>query len=730
MPVRWLLALTTLFLVFWLSPAAAQPPERTHDIELDDYFTLGVMSTCTASPDGRYVAYVEARWEKSLDGRNADLWVLDTQTRERRRLTFDPAADGSPQWSHDGRHIYFLSARKRAGETKPPLDGKAQVWRLSPGGEEASAVTRVDGGVGRFELARDGRALYYTASEEHFNDDFKALRQKHKHLEYGHGVVKVSQLWKLDLESWRAEKLIDEKRVISSFAVAPDGSCIAMITTPNGTPLFNEGWSRVDVWHADTKKVYVVTKDGWRDDHPSPYGWVDGVCWTADGRAVAFSLSFDGYPTELYVAEERDRDLPVRRLEVSDEIEVADGSRLAWRGESRELCFLGEHKARKWVCGLPEVRDGGCGKPRTLAGGDIVANAYSFDRAGGQLFAVVDTTTHTGDLYMARLDGQPGDLKRLTNVNPQVDTWKLPRIQIVEWKAPDGTTVEGILETPSGYVGDKPLPMVVELHGGPTSATMYAMRFWIYGRTLLAAKGYALLSPNYRGSTGYGRKFMTDLVARENDVEVQDILAGVDAMIERGIADPDRLGVMGWSNGGYLTNCIITATDRFKAASTGAGILDMVIQWGTEDTPGHVINYMKGLPWTAADEYRRASPVFALDHVRTPTLIHVGGADPRCPPAHSRGLYRALRHYLNVPTELVVYPGESHSLSTYKNRRAKMEWDLAWFDKYLLEKKPGREDVPEGAADDTPRAAMEKTPQRAPKTPSPTTQPASTEPRP
>jgi dipeptidyl aminopeptidase/acylaminoacyl peptidase len=187
---------------------------------------------------------------------------------------------------------------------------------------------------------------------------------------------------------------------------------------------------------------------------------------------------------------------------------------------------------------------------------------------------------------------------------------------------------------------------------------------------------------------------MTDLVGRENDIEIEDILTGVDAMAERGIADPERLGVMGWSNGGLLTNCIITHTQRFKAASTGAGILDMVLQWGTEDTPGHVVNYMQGLPWQTPEAYRKASAVFDLDKVTTPTLIHVGGSDSRCPPGHSRALYRALRHYLDVPTQLVVYPGEGHGLTTKENRLAKMEWDLAWFDKYLLgkcEKEKGKE---------------------------------------
>jgi dipeptidyl aminopeptidase/acylaminoacyl peptidase len=141
------------------------------------------------------------------------------------------------------------------------------------------------------------------------------------------------------------------------------------------------------------------------------------------------------------------------------------------------------------------------------------------------------------------------------------------------------------------------------------------------------------------------------------------------------------------SNGGFLTNAVITSTDRFKAASSGAGIIDMVIQWGSEDTPGHVINYMNGsLPWEHPEEYVESSPVYKLGKVKTPTIVHVGGADPRCPPAHSRALYRGLEHYVGVPCELVVYPGEGHGLTKYTSRLAKMEWDLAWFDRYLLGK--------------------------------------------
>ena len=234
------------------------------------------------------------------------------------------------------------------------------------------------------------------------------------------------------------------------------------------------------------------------------------------------------------------------------------------------------------------------------------------------------------------------------------------------------------------------MPLIVELHGGLTAATYLHFRFWIYGRTLMAAQGYALLSPNYRGSTGYGDEFMTQLVGRENDIEVSDILAGVDEMIDRGIADPGRLGVMGWSNGGFLTNALIARTDRFKAASSGAGVLDQVLQWAVEDTPGHVVNFMgAALPWQNPGDYVKGSPLYGLASATTPTLIHVGGSDPRVPPVHSRGLYRALKIYLGVPTELVVYTGAHHSLTTYTHREAKMAWDLAWFDRYILGRETG-----------------------------------------
>jgi len=671
------LALSLVF-VFTAATAGGQPV-RDHNIVADDYFDIATIGRCAASPDGRYVAYAETRWEPPAEKRNTDLWVVETMTKQIRRLTFDRVGDGSPSWSPDSRLIYFTSGRKRTGEDDPPYDGKMQVWRISPDGGQPTPVTRVKDGIGQYELSEDGRTLYYTTSKEEVGEEWNDLRKEYKDLEYGHGVTKYSQVWKLDLVNWRAEKVIDERRVVRDFAVSPDERRIAMVTTPDRTLLANEGRSRVDVYDAETGEVEVVTKPGWRKDHPSPYGWVDSVAWADDGLVLALTVSFDGYPTRIYAAQWSGSNVMLWELTRPPIVSVNGGS-LHWRGQSYDLCFSGEEQARARVYSIINVRDGRQGKTETLTPGDVVVTAYDLRRAGDALAVVMKTIEHMRDVFLV---SRLGEYQRLTNVNPQVDTWRLPQISIVKWKGADGDTVEGILELPPDYKPGKPLPMVVEVHGGPTDCTKYALRLWIYGRSLMAAKGFALLSPNYRGSTGYGDKFMTDLIGRENDIEVEDILKGVDAMVERGIADPDRLAVMGWSNGGFLTNCLITKTDRFKAASSGAGVLDMVIQWGTEDTPGHVVNYMEGLPWSDPESYRAGSPIYDLDKVKTPTLIHVGENDERVPAANAKALYRALRHYLNVPVELVVYPGEGHGLTKYKHRKAKMEWDLAWFDRYL-----------------------------------------------
>lgn len=673
---RWMPSLCLLLVLVAVGGAAA---ERTHVIVPEDYFSLQYAGNPVLTPDGSLAAWVQSGWEGPGGGRATDLWAADRRTPAPLRLTFEHEGVHGAAWGPDG-WLYFGGRLDREAE-EPPYDGSHQVWRIRADGTDLQPVSRVDDGVGLFQLDAPGAALYYTVGEDDHEDEWRDLKQKWKDLEYGHGTIEYSAVRRLDLRSWRDEEILPATRVINAMVLSPDGRRLALQTTPDEEIIFNEGWSRIDVVDLASREVTQVTGPAWRTDHPSPYGWLTEMAWCRDGSALAFGISYDGYASQIWVAELGGAAPELFR--VTRPGLVTYGGGLAWRGDGRSLLYIGDERGRARIYQTDDVRGGRQGATSTLTPGDVVVGSFACDERGRTLVLAADLTDRTGDLYNL----EKGTLRPLTDANPQMATWILPQILDYTWTGADGDEVHGILELPAGHdpQRDGPLPTIVELHGGPTSCTQFRFRLWIYGRALMAANGYALLSPNYHGSTGYGDEFLGKLIGRENEIEVTDIAAGTEALINAGIADPGRIGVMGWSNGGYLTNCMITQRpDLYRAASSGAGVLDMVIQWGIEDTPGHVINFMEGLPWEKAEHYRRASPLYALDKVQTPTLIHVGGDDPRVPAAHSKALYRALHHYLNVPVELVVYPGEGHGLSTYENRLAKMEWDLAWFATHLL----------------------------------------------
>ncbi|NNJ26531.1 alpha/beta hydrolase family protein [Alienimonas chondri] len=678
-------------LALCVAPLAAQ--EKPHQLEQEDYFSIRSVGSVAPSPDGTQVVYTLTGWSEDSDNMNTDLWIApndDDPATNGMRLTFDGASDRSPMWGMGrGRQvIYFLSARD--GGDEAPLNGDTQVWAIDPDGRNLTAVTRIKGGVEDAAVTADGSAIFYTVPRETVEDDLAGLRSKYKDLDYGHGLVDYSTLMRLDLNTWRSEELYAPDRYIRAFAVAPDGSSVAMINDPDRNLITHEGQSRVDVLDVASKTTTRVTPDGWRDDHPSPFGWIDAPDISENGK-VAFTVAFDGFPVILYVAQKVEKGWASMQFKTDGPVTIGDGAAKFVDG-SDAVAYVGEDHGRARVYQVSDfdVQLSGLPKKEVVTPGDVVVYDFALSANHAPIVSA-GTPTELGDVW--RVEGE--DYIQLTDVNAHTDDWVFPEVQLYSWEAPDGAPVEGILELPPGYNKEKdgPLPLVVSIHGGPTAAEPFLRRFRIYGRGLMAAKGYAMLSPNYRGSTGYGEKFMVDLIGRENDIEVADIIAGVEALAADGTIDPAKVGVMGWSNGGFLTNALLSETftagvdskeHGFAAASSGAGVIDQVIQWGTEDTPGHVINYMEGkLPWENVAEYIESSPLYELNKTKTPTLIHVGAEDARVPPEHSRTLYRALYNYLDVPAELIVYPGEPHGLMKKKHRAAKMAWDHAWFAKYL-----------------------------------------------
>ncbi|MFQ3652064.1 MAG: S9 family peptidase [Gemmataceae bacterium] len=681
----------TLILCCLVAPLGfAQEPTARHSITAEDYFRVHLIGEIAVSPNGKQVAYTLASWDKSQDNRRSDVWVIATDGQSKpRRLTVERANDRQVKWSGDGKYLYFLGNRKREGEKKPPYDGSTQIWRVAADGSgEVQAMTRQPGGTNEFDYAPKVDALFFRVDKNHSDhDDFAKLRAKFK-AEYGHGIRRVSEIHRLDLETTLVTKWVDDTRYIRSFAVTADGKRIAMVSAYDDTVVKSEGESRVDIWENGktlTPPIEVYRKN----PKNSPYAWLENLCWNPAGTAFAFTAIYDAYPAEVVVGQAVGKEWKVDLVPREGKWEVvgygrAMGPALVWSGND---LLIATEKA------------GSIGQVRVTLGKAITSKEPSYIKDVNIHAYSEGDNPFSGVYLLASTTRFPvlstfhGIQTPLVDPNPHTRDWKLPSLRHITWKAADGSTVGGVLELPHGYdpKKDGKLPLVVALHGGPTTSTKNELSFDPHnGRLYFAAAGYAVLLPNYRGSTGYGDKFVTDLIGRENDIEVSDILAGIEHLVKEGLADDKRLAVMGWSNGGYLTNCLITRKDpkiRFRAASSGAGIVDTVAEWGFNDEPAYPIVFKKGLPWEQPEIYKKSSPTYQLGNITTPTLIHVGANDVRCPPGHSQMLYRALKENLQVPTELVQYPGESHGLMTYRNRLAKMEWDLAWFDKYVLKAK-------------------------------------------
>lgn len=672
-------------------PKALADESAPHVVTPEDAFTLDTIAGLAVDTRGTDIAFVLKRWAEADDTPVRDLWLLDTRSRSSRRLTFTDGAVSHPTFSPDGDTIYVLADDDQ---------GDTQLFRIGADGGPLQPLTREPGGIDAYQLDPDGRSAWLVLHDDDpVQDDWSELRAAHSDLTYVDREVTTSRIDRLDLDTFRSETVWTPGAYVVELAVTRGGERIAAITAPDKELIGWEGGTEVRVYDPQTDTDQTLDDTLWRAEAPSPFGWLSSLTWSSDGRALAWRVDFDGYPGEILAAEFAGADAEIWRLPRPREVHV-DSPGLRWVPGRRELCFGAAERARRRIVCLDSVRSGQVGRDRTIPSGDAVVEDFAFSGDGRDLIAYAGTPDRFPELYRMPARGNLAAVP-LTDLNPHTADWALPEVSIARWTAPDGTEVEGILELPPGWTREQgPLPTVVLIHGGPTSQARYQRRFRYHGRTLLASQGYAVLLPNYRGSTGYGDAFLTGLVGHEAEIEVADLLAGVDQLVADGIADPSRLAVSGWSNGGYLTNALLSQSDRFKAAISGAGVVDQTLQWALEDTPGHVINFMQGLPWEVPDAYAKASPLLHLAGASTPTLLHVGANDARVPPAHARALFRALDAYLHVPAELVLYPDTGHGLRSRPHQAAKMAWDLAWLDRWLV----GATDAPATAAEGASQA--------------------------
>ncbi|MGA9682931.1 MAG: prolyl oligopeptidase family serine peptidase [Candidatus Sulfotelmatobacter sp.] len=696
------LLLVAIVLGFVLLSFADGKPKLT----LDEFFNSVSYSSVALSPDGNSVVIGTERadWDQQIF-RN-DLWLYRDDGKGGSLIQLTQSGhDIDPKWSPDGRWIAFRSERKASPEkdsdsgddkNKDKVDDKgdlSQIYVISPAGGEAIPLTRGQEEVHTFSWSADSRTLYFATRNpwtKAQKDDYKKLWKdvvQYRTAERGDTIFALNIADALDRhaaapakEESDADKesdLTPGARAIATsplrvddLIASPDGSKLAFLTSAinqreekfedyeiyaldlaSPTPrqlTHNQAQEGGLRWANDSRHVFFSVEVGdatgpYRDLQPHLY-WVD----SETGTIEQWSKDFIG-PVEHYTVA-ADNVLASARL----------GTEVSMYSAAQPVQSL--HKLNGWE-GTYEILS-------TTPHSQRIAFVYS-------------SLQKPAEVYLAQSPDKLDQARPITSLNHLFTERDLPQGKPYRWKADDGTTVEGMLIYPRGEFESKKLPMLTFIHGGPADADgNHFEADWYQWAALAATNGWLVFEPNYRGSTGYGDKFLQQIVPLIVSRPGKDILEGVDALVRDGIADPDHLAVGGYSYGGYMTNWLITQTTRFKAAVTGAGAVEHVGNWGNDDTTFDDAYFLGGRPWEAQQRYHDEAAIFQIDKVRTPTHMVAGADDIRVAVLEDYLLEHAL-YSLGIPNALLIFPGEGHSLAKNPwHGKIKVREELKWLQKY------------------------------------------------
>ena len=628
-------------------------------MEAKDIPAIRAAQDAQVSPDGRMVAFVVSEVDTKENVYQTDIWLVNAAGGEPFRFTRHPKNDRAPQFSPDGTKLAFISER----EEKP------QIFLADVRGGEPWKLSELKGGVSGFAWSPDGSWIAALSADVPSEDEEKRTKAKDDE----HVVdqdFRMTHLHRIDVATKEAKRLTDGAFTLSDARVSPDGTEIAAVRRP--TPKADDGSaSDIVVVPASGGPPRVLFENSGADSSPR---------YSPDGRTIAF-LTRDGKVprtgTDAIAVIPRAGGAITRLTPV----DLNPGT-ILWSGDGASILFT----ATVGVEGrLYSVSVKG-GAPRALMSGAYTVSAPVLAEKAPTLVYLRQDPRAPSDVYVQGVDAASfpstaAGARRLTTLNPKLADFALSVTEVVRWKAPDGREIEGLLHRPEGSAGKK-LPLIVHVHGGPSGA--YALTFPATMNNyhhILTGRGYAVFQPNFRGSTGYGDAFQRLNVNDWGRGDFQDIMSGVDALIAKGVADPDRMALHGWSYGGYMCAWSITQTTRFKAASCGAALTNLFSMYGTNDIPSTLDDYFGGPPYANADGYWKASAMAWVTKVKTPTLILHGQADERVPTSQGQELYLGLKK-LGVPTEFVTYPREPHGFREPNHQVDKIERELAWFAKW------------------------------------------------
>ena len=646
----------------FLSGLWAQSPRP---MTLVDLINIPQISDPQISADGREVLFVRSDANWKADRRIGHIWRVNADGTGLIQMTSGTDGEASPRWSPDGKTIAFLAKRG----TEP--EAVMQIHLMPNSGGEAHALSNHPVAVSTITWSPDGSTIYFRAPDP--KSDAQKAREKLKDDVYQFDEDYQQQhLWSIAVAN-RAEKRITQGDYsVLSYNLSQDGKKFALNRAPS--PLLEE---------SDQSEVWVMDAGGAnaRQITHNHVAELDATLSPDNSQVMFLSQSDQKFETyhnaKVFVAPASGGDARVLMPELPYEVEKA-----SWSKDGKAIFFLANMGVHAELFSVPVTST----KPEQLTTGKHTLTGWTMStNANAHIFTASEQMS-PAEIWVSSVAGGTGPKKVTALFEDLPKRFRLPRQEAIQWKGADGKTVEGLLYYPLDYQEGQKYPLVVQTHGGPAASDKYGLGGLQNYVPVLTAKGYAVLQPNYRGSTGYGDDFLRDMVGHYFQNAHLDVIAGVDELIRRGIADPDHLVKMGWSGGGHMTNKIITSTTRFKAASAGAGAANWISMYAQSDVRTYRTPWFGGTPWqkdAPISAYWDNSPLKDVWKVTTPTIFLVGEKDVRVPSPQSVEMYRALKSN-HVPTHLYIAPREPHGWAELRHVLFKMNVELDWFEKYAM----------------------------------------------